>query len=77
MWVITGFLITGGLIAAMETPYLIKKRMIKELLFFAVILLIGVILSILQALKIPIPNPLDWIIAIFKPIGDIVLGMLE
>ncbi len=77
MWVVTGILATGSLITIIEAPYLVRKRMIKELCIFAVILFIGMTLSILQVLRIPLPNPLDWITAMIKPISDAVLGMLK
>lgn len=75
MWAIVGILFAGGIITFIEVPCLVRKRMIKELTIFLAILFIGVTVSILEALRIQLPNPLDLIIAIHKPISDLIFGM--
>ncbi|MGG1516336.1 hypothetical protein ABE504_13030 [Paenibacillus oryzisoli] len=76
MWTISSILIVGGIITCLEAPNLVRKKLIKELCMFLVLLVIGVTLSILQEIRIHLPNPLDWIIAVHKPISDFIFGML-
>jgi hypothetical protein len=77
MWVVAAIVGVGALIALAEAPYLIRKKMTKELYVFAGLLLVGEALSIMQVLRIPIPNPVHYITVIYKPISDFVLRILE
>jgi hypothetical protein len=77
MWAIAAILFTGGSIAAFEAPYLIRKKLVKELCIFILLLVFGLVLSILQAVKFPLPNPLDWITAVCKPISEIIYASLK
>jgi ABC-type transport system involved in cytochrome c biogenesis permease subunit len=77
MWAITGILLTGSVIAWLEAPYLLRAKMLKELLIFALLLTTGVTVTILYTLRVPLPNPLDWITYIHKPVSDLLFGMLK
>ncbi len=77
MLAISGILAGGGIIAFLEAPYLLRKKLIKEFYFFLVLLVTGVTISVLHVLRIPLPNPLDWITYITKPISDYIFGMLK
>lgn len=57
-------------IIAVEAPGLIKKRMWRELAAFLGLLIIGMIYSYGQVLDLPLPNPTDLIMAIFKPVSQ-------
>lgn len=69
---IAGILVITAVIIAIDVPPLLKKKLKKELWIFSILLLIGVSLSIAKALNVKIPNPLDWITAIFQPLSDMV-----
>lgn len=58
------------LIIAIEVPGLVKKRMWRELAAFAVILGVGMSLSILQILGVELPSPITFIEAIYKPFAE-------
>jgi hypothetical protein len=77
MWGVAGIVVTGSVIAYIEVPYLVRKKLFRELLLFSALLSFGVTVSILEALRIQLPNPLDWITAIYKPISDTLFGMLK
>ncbi|TEB07326.1 hypothetical protein Psch_00873 [Pelotomaculum schinkii] len=63
-------------IIAFEAPGLVKKKMWRELAAFSVLLLIGMVLSFGQALKLPVPNPTKGIDAVFKPVTQFIESML-
>ncbi|WP_168123889.1 hypothetical protein [Paenibacillus sp. HB172176] len=44
-----------------ETPGLLKRGRIKELVIFYLMLLIGAAVSMLWLSKQPLPNPMHWI----------------
>lgn len=67
MWVIAGLLATAGICAAIEIPSLTAHK--KDRWVFSLLLALGTALSIALALKAPIPNPLDWIAAVYRPLG--------
>ncbi|MGG3451020.1 hypothetical protein [Domibacillus aminovorans] len=76
MVAVAGILVILAVIIAINVPPLLRKKLKKELWIFFIFLLFGTILSIAQAMNIKIPNPLDWITAIFKPLSDMVEKLL-
>jgi hypothetical protein len=77
MWVISGILVVGALFALIEVPPLRRKKLKRELAAFFSLLLFGIGLSIAEALQLDIPNPLDWIQFVFKPLSELLMGMLK
>lgn len=78
MWIIIGiFFATLGIIA-MDVPYLLRQGLTKELWAFSILLAAGVALSVLQFVTHTIlPNPLDAIITVYKPVSRLVFGLLS
>ena len=64
-------------IIALEVPALIKKKLWRELITFSVLLLIGMTYSYGQLLDLPLPNPTDWVEAIFKPVSQYLQELLS
>jgi hypothetical protein len=77
MWAIAGILLSGCFIAVIEAPYLIQKKLKKELCIFFLLLLTGMAVCILQSLRLKLPNPLDWITAMYEPFSEFVFDMLK
>ncbi|ASS96716.1 hypothetical protein [Peribacillus simplex] len=77
MVAVAGILVIVAVIIAIDVPPLMRKKLKKELWIFYILLLFGTALSIAQALNIKIPNPLDWITAIYKPLSDIIEKLLK
>ncbi|WP_408007522.1 hypothetical protein ACJROX_22950 [Pseudalkalibacillus sp. A8] len=75
--VIAGILLVAILIIVLEVPPLWKKKQKKELWVFSLLLLFGVGLSIAESLDLNIPNPLDWIATIYKPLSDLIMSLLK
>lgn len=74
---VVGIIIAILIICFIEVPALIRKQQKRELWAFSVLLLIGTCLNIALALHIELPNPLDWIIAVYKPVSDEVDKLLK
>lgn len=70
MLAIIGIIAVAAVIAYLEVPPLLKKNWKKELGVFVFLLLFGTGLSIAQALDVDIPNPMDWISMVYKPMSD-------
>jgi len=77
MWPVAGIIVTAAAIAYAEAPKLAKNRMYKELAIFSVLLAIGLAVSVMNALRVPLPNPLDAIVFLFRPISKLLFGMLS
>jgi hypothetical protein len=58
------------IIALTELPSLLKKKMLKECFLFSLLLIIGTSLSMALAMGVDLPNPIDWIAAVMKPVAD-------
>lgn len=74
---VLGILIGILIICLLEVPSLLKKKQRRELLAFSVLLLVGTGLNIALALHIELPNPMDWIIAVYKPVSDMVDSLFK
>lgn len=68
---IVGILAVAGAIAWLELPPLLKRRQIRELWAFSVLLLIAVGVSIPAALTSHFPSPLIAFTIIFKPFSKL------
>ena len=66
-----------AIILWIEVPPLLEKKYKKELLVFSILLAIGVGLSITLGFGKSIPNPLDLITFVFKPLNDVITLLLK
>jgi hypothetical protein len=72
-----GVLLIAAAILWIEVPSLLEKKYKKELLVFSILLAIGVGLGITLGFGKPIPNPLDLLTFIFKPLNDALISKLN
>ncbi|OAS15402.1 hypothetical protein [Paenibacillus oryzisoli] len=77
MWTITSILIVTAAIGMIEVPSLLRKKRIKELSVFTVLLLFGAGLCLALTWHANIPNPLDWITFVYKPISVMLNNWLK
>ncbi|MBU7318792.1 MULTISPECIES: hypothetical protein [Paenibacillus] len=77
MVAIAGILAVGAAIVWLEVPSLVRTKRKKELWVFSLLLALGLGLSIAKSLRLNIPNPLDWIAYLYKPVSDYVFGILK
>jgi integral membrane sensor domain MASE1 len=72
-----GIIAVAIVIFVIEVPALRRNRYIKELWFFSVLLLLGTGLSIVWALHVPLPSPLEWLTIVYKPLHDFIMRFLK
>ncbi|WP_186578001.1 hypothetical protein [Aquibacillus kalidii] len=77
IWKIIGLTLIVSLIIFTEVPLLVRKKGIKELCAFSVLLLVGVVLNIVLIFEVNITSPLEVLIIIYKPISDYVQALLN
>jgi hypothetical protein len=71
-----GILLTAAAIALLEVPAMLKHRRRDELVVFGLLLAAAAGLSVGEALKLPVPNPAEWLTLLFKPVTEWVLARL-
>ncbi|MDQ0063814.1 hypothetical protein [Paenibacillus harenae] len=77
MWLIVGVVLLSILLIRLEVPALLKKKKIKELWLFSLMLLGGIMLTIAKVAHLPIPNPLDFITWVYRPASDMINYFLK
>jgi len=77
MWKMLGIFAAAALIVAIEVPALIRKGYKKELWVFSILLIIGVGLSVALGLRVKLPNPSDWLTAVYRPVSNAIENLLE
>ncbi|MBT2290119.1 hypothetical protein J7E73_13380 [Paenibacillus albidus] len=79
MTVILGIMLFAVAIIFLEVPYMLRKRLKKELWVFSILLLLAVGISSAKALQRDIPTPLGWITAVYKPFTDFLthIGLIK
>ncbi|MBO7744791.1 hypothetical protein I8J29_11325 [Paenibacillus sp. MWE-103] len=68
MWTIAGLIAIAGICAALEWPLLKGSR--RDLWTFGLLLLAGLGVGVAEALHARLPNPLDFVAAVFEPMGE-------
>ncbi|WP_312474096.1 hypothetical protein [Neobacillus sp.] len=74
---VVGVLVVAIIILVKEIPYLKKKKLKREGWTFSILLLFAVGLGIAQSLHLNIPNPLNGLTFIFKPLSKILNEWLK
>jgi len=77
MFKVIGILIIVAAILWIEVPTLMEKKLKKELFVFLTLLAIGSVLSVAIVLGITIPNPMDLLTFLFKPLISVFDPSLE
>ena len=77
MLAIVGILVVVIIIIAIDIPPLLRRKLKKEIWVFSLLLLFGTVLGITQALNIQIPNPMDLLITVYKPVSNMMEAWLK
>ena len=67
-----GTLLVAAVILFIEVPPLMEKKYKKELIVFSILLIFGVGLGVAYSFDVQIPNPIDLLTFIYKPLHDVV-----
>lgn len=67
-----GILIIAAVMVISEVPPLVEQKQKKEVIIYSILLFLGIVLSILVALGVTVPNPLDFISYVLKPLTKLI-----
>ncbi|MBO9607251.1 MAG: hypothetical protein J7639_14920 [Paenibacillaceae bacterium] len=76
-WSITGVVAGVALLGLLDAPYLRKTKSRKETWLYIVIMLSGLTMTVLWILDVPLPNPVEYITALYKPLSNWLYGLLK
>jgi hypothetical protein len=71
-----GIVAAGAAIVWLELPKLRKLGKREKTAFYA-FLVFSLGLGITKSLRVPLPNPLDWIAYAYKPFSDFLFALLK
>ncbi len=77
MWIVFGIVAIAIVIAFLEVPSLLKRRLRKELWVFSILLLLGTGISIAEGAQVKLPNPMDALAFVYKPLIDVLFGFFK
>ena len=70
MVAVLGIVVVALLVIMIEVPSLLKNGQKKELWIFSFLLVLGLGVSIAHSMHVKLPNPIDWIIQIYRPASE-------
>ncbi|SCW41230.1 hypothetical protein SAMN04487970_100624 [Paenibacillus tianmuensis] len=74
MWKVLLVLLAAAAIVAIEWRSLMERKLKRELWTFFLLCLVGTSLGVAEVLRLDIPNPLDWISVLYKPLSNLIYG---
>ncbi len=74
---IIAVLVFDVIVCIIEIPKMIKQKLIKELVTFSVLLLLGTVLAALKAFDKKVPNPSDFLAWVYSPVADLMKSLME
>jgi hypothetical protein len=63
-----GMVVVALFLAMLEVPSLVQQKLKKDIIVFCLLLTVSTALIILRVLNVPMPNPMDSLMAIFSPL---------
>ncbi len=74
---IIAVLVFDVIVCIIEIPKMLKQKLIKELVTFSVLLLLGTVLATLKAFDKKVPNPSDFLAWVYSPVADLMKSLME
>ena len=69
---ILAVLVFAIILSFIEVPKMLRNKSYREFWSFSILLLLGVALTILKSLDVPLSNPSDWVAWVFSPLSDLI-----
>lgn len=67
----------SAILCYIEIPKILQRKSMIEFWSFALLLLLGTVLSILKYLNVPISNPSDWVAWVYSPVRNLFKAFLK
>lgn len=64
-------------VCIVEIPKMVRGKLIKELITFSVLLLLGTAFGVMKAFDMKVPNPSDWLAWVYSPVSDLMKSLLK
>lgn len=70
MWISIGSIVIAAIVFLSESSRMKRQQLFKERWLLLVMLLIAAWFGVILGMKGRIPNPMDWIMMMFKPLRE-------
>lgn len=77
MWNLAVIVVIFAVILIVEIPAIAKKNKKRDLWIFCSLMLVAFTLAVAKSLQLPIPNPLDLLLVMYKPVSDAVFSLVQ
>lgn len=77
MWNLAVIVIIFAIVIIFEAPRIAKEKKKRDLWVFCILMFAAFVLGAAKSLRLPVPNPLDLLIVMYKPISDAVFSLIE
>jgi hypothetical protein len=64
-------------VCVIEIPKMLKQKLIKELITFAIMLLLGTVIGVMKSLDVKVPNPSDFLTWVYSPVSDLMKSLIK
>ena len=65
------------ILCIIEVPKMLQQKLVKELITFSVILLIGTLVAVLRTFDVKVPNPSDFLAWVYSPVADLMKSLMQ
>jgi glucan phosphoethanolaminetransferase (alkaline phosphatase superfamily) len=65
------------IVCSIEIPKMLKQKLIKELITFSILLLLGTVIGMMKSLDMKVPNPSDFLAWVYSPVSDLMKSLAQ
>ncbi|MHA6532454.1 hypothetical protein [Paenibacillus sp. BAC0078] len=77
MWNLAVIVVIFAVILVVEIPVIAKKDKKRDLWVFCILMFVAFSLGVAKSLRMSIPNPLDLLLVMYKPVSDAVFSLVQ
>ena len=74
---ISALIIFDTVLCIIEIPKMLQQKLIKELVTFSVLLLLGTTIALMKSFDIAVPNPSDFMEWVYSPLSGLMKSLLK
>ena len=65
------------ILCIVEIPKMLQQKLLKELITFSVLLLLGTVITVMKSFDMKVPNPSDFIAWVYSPVSNLMKALLK
>lgn len=77
MWNLVLIVAIFAVVMVFEIPKIAREKKKRDLWVFCMLMFFAFTLAAAKSLRLPIPNPLDLLLVMYKPVSDAVFSLIQ